>query len=85
MVLEELRSWDAYELNARNHIRMIEKVRMRVLWARLHTWISLGYWPPTLFRKTYDIDTSKLKGLGARSTDLQQGSCAHSVCSDTGM
>lgn len=26
MVSEELRSWDAYELNIRNHGRMIEKV-----------------------------------------------------------
>lgn len=28
MVLEELRSWDAYELNTRNHERMIEQARM---------------------------------------------------------
>jgi len=27
MVLEEQRSWDAYELNTRNHIRMIEQAR----------------------------------------------------------
>lgn len=27
MVLEELRSWDAYELNTRNHARMIEQAR----------------------------------------------------------
>lgn len=31
MVLEELRSWDAYELNTRNHARMIEQVRVCVV------------------------------------------------------
>ncbi len=30
MVLEERRSWDAYELNTRNHIRMIEQARALV-------------------------------------------------------
>lgn len=28
MVLEERRSWDAYELNVRNHSRMIEQVKL---------------------------------------------------------
>lgn len=30
MVLEEQRSWDAYELNTRNYTRMIEQARARV-------------------------------------------------------
>lgn len=38
MALEELRSWDAYELNTRNHARMIKQARtyMCRVW---HTWV----------------------------------------------